>query len=199
MALNDEIEKLLTEFGVQMTEDLQKSLASKGQQFANSKLYGALGQSFDNIVTFKDGAFSIKFVIPSYYYWVDQDRKPGNVSKDADDNIAEWGNSRGYIGKFMDNYPKNNLQQRLKKQAEAKQRNNKRTKWKKLTAPPRPTFAKAKKQFVYLVKRKVARDGYSSKAKGFFSNVYNDGRIEALTKAVSELIGKNIVIEFTKQ
>lgn len=32
-----------------------------------------------------------------------------------------------------------------------------------------------------------------------FSDVYNDGRIEALTKAVSDLIGKNIVIEFTRQ
>ena len=60
-------------------------------------------------------------------------------------------------------------------------------------------FEKAKKQFVFLVKRKVARDGYSSKAKGFFSDVYNDGRIQSLTKAVSDLIGKNIVIEFTRQ
>lgn len=199
MALNDEIENLLLAFGVDMTKDLQKSLASKGSQFANSRLYGALGQSFDNIVVFKDNTFTITFKIPDYYYWVDKGRQPGPVAQSADKKIEEWGNSRGYIGKFMDNYPKTNLKQRLKQQAEAKQKNSKRKKWKKLTEGKRPSFQKAKKQFVFLVKRKVARDGYSSKAKGFFTDVFADGRIDALTKALSDITGKNIAIEILRK
>lgn len=201
MGLNEDIKELLLAFGSKMTEDLQKSLASKGSQFENSKLYGRIGQSFDKVVTFKDGSFSIKFILPEYYYWVDKDRQPGNVAKSADNNIAEWGNARGYIGEFMktDLFNRQSDQLARKQSARNKRKDGKASKKRKYKTLKKKDFEKAKKQFVFLVKRKVARDGYSSKAKGFFSDVYNDGRIQALTKAVSDLIGKNIVIEFTRQ
>ena len=196
MALNDDIKELLTAFGVQMTEDLQKSLASKGQQFANSRLHGAIGSALSNS-TFANGTFKITFKIPNYYYWVDEGRKPGNVAESANDSIGEWANSRGYLTKFINQ----DLLNRQREQIAAKQRrrnkrkenkNIKKFEYKKLE---KRNFEKAKEQFVFLVKRKVARDGYSSKAKGFFSDVYNDGRIEALTKALTDLLQKDIVIE----
>jgi hypothetical protein len=200
MALNDEIINLLDEFGKDFISDLQSSLSSKGSSFANSRLHGAIGQALSNAV-FENGNFVIRFEIPSYYYWVDQDRQPGNVAESADDNIAEWGNSRGYIGNFM----KNDLFNRQKEQLAAKQRarnrrkDGKPSKKRKYKTLKKKDFEKAKKQFVYLVKRKVARDGYSSKAKGFFSDVYNDGRIQTLTKVLSNLLGREIVVEFTRK
>lgn len=203
MALNDEIEKLLDAFGRELITDLQSSLASKGSQFENSRLNGAIGDALkgSSLVVFKNGTFTMSFKIPSYYYWVDEGRQPGNVSKDADDNIATWGNSRGYIGEFMktDLFNRQKEQLARKQSARNKRKDGKPSKKRKYKTLKKKNFAKAKKQFVFLVKRKVARDGYSSKAKGFFTDVYTDGRIQTLSKTLSSLLGREIVVELIRK
>ncbi len=57
---------------------------------------------------------------------------------------------------------------------------------------------KAKKQFAFLVARKLQADGYKSDAEGFFTEVYEDGRLKFLSDELSRITGREIVIELTR-
>ena len=203
MGLNKQIQKELDRFGRQFTEDLQKSLASKGSRYEQSNLFGKIGQAVTP-ATFKDGSFTLRIVLPSYYYWVDKGREPGNVNEEGQESIGEWANrtksrkgSGTVLGGFIKQTAENSLKQRKLKQDEAKSKNKKRKNWKTLKEI-RPSFTKAKKQFAFLVARKLQADGYKSDAEGFFTEVYEDGRLKFLSDELSRITGKEIVIELTR-
>jgi signal peptidase I len=204
--LNKQIQKTLNKFAVQFTKDLQKSLIKKAARYQQSHIYGALGQAFDTI-TFKDDSYILKFTLPSYYYWLDQNRKPGNVSEKAKEGMEEWvtrakdkkGRAKTIYNSFMLDWQDKNLEYRNKVQNEAKSNNKKRKKWKTLEKYPRPSFEKAKKQLAFLIGRKVQADGYKSDAKGFFTEVYEDGRIKFLSDELTRITGKEVVIQLVNE
>ena len=183
MALNDEIEKLLTDFGENLVTDLRDNLLSKERSTTKSKLSASI--KFNSVV-FKDNSYVMSISLNDYYKFVDEGRGKGGVSQDGQKNIGEWGASRGYIGEFM----KTNLKQRLEQQSKNKT-NRKKKPLKKLA------FDKAKKQFVYLVSRKLKQKGY--KGNNFFSEVFDDGRVETLTQALTQLLSRNVAIEIVRQ
>ncbi len=176
MDLNKQIQKELDRFGEEFTRDLQKSLAGKERWYSNSRLYGAIGQSVTP-ATFKDGSFTLKIVLPSYYYWVDKGREPGNVKEEGQEKIADWANRRGIITKFQ------------RETIVKGQRVQRKTKL---------SFEKAKKQFAFLAARKIKAKGYKAKGEGFFTEVYEDGRLKFLSDELSRITGKEIVIELTR-
>ncbi len=181
MALSKDISNVLDEFGVKFTKDLQASLASKESWYKSSRIYGAIGQSAGSVIN-KDDSFILRFQIPNYYYWLDKSREPGNVNQTGQYSIKDWANRRSakgggtVLGRFI-KYKKVKGDDVLRK--------------KKLT------FAKAEKQLAFLVARKIKSKGYKSKAEGFFTDVYTDGRLQVLSKELSRITGKDIVIQLT--
>lgn len=186
MDLNKQIQKELDRFGTEFVTDLRDNLLSKERSNTASKLSASI-KSLGT--TFKDGTFTLKISINDYYTFVDEGRngekvqnrktRDGSgkygVSKEGQEKIGEWGASRGYIGKF---------------QKEQVVKGERQVRKKKLT------FEKAKKQFIFLVSRKIRMKGY--KGNNFYSEVVEDGRFDTLSKQLSDIIGKTIVIEVVK-
>ena len=172
MDLNKQIQKELDRFGDDFVTDLRENLLSKEKSKTKSKLSESI-KSLGS--TFKDGTFTLKININDYYNFVDEGRGKGGVSKEGQEKIGEWGDVRGYIGKFQ-------KEQVVKEQRQVRK--------KKLT------FEKAKKQFIFLVSRKIRMKGY--KGNNFYSEVVEDGRFDTLSKQLSDIIGKTIVIEVVK-
>ena len=203
MDLNKQIQDKLDEFGVKLTRDLQKSLAGKAPRYEQSNLYGKIGQSV-NPATFKDGTFTLRIVLPSYYYWIDKSREPGNVNEQGQEKIGDWANrtqskkgSGNVLGNFIKTTSENNLKVRQEKQNKSKSENKNRKNWKTLKVI-RPSFEKAKKQFAYLVARKLQSKGFKSDGEGFFTEVYEDGRFKFLSQELARITGKEIAIQLTR-
>lgn len=173
MDLSKQIIKTLNDFGKSFVTDLRDNLLSKEKSNTKSKLSGSIKQV--NTV-FKDDTFTLKIELNDYYKYVDKGRNKGGVSKEGQEKIGEWGASRGYIGKF---------------QTERIVKGERQVRKKKLS------FEKAKKQFIYLVSRKIKMKGY--KGNNFYSEIAEDGRFELLTKQLSDLLSKNIVVEIVKE
>jgi hypothetical protein len=183
--LNKQIQKELDRFGTEFVTDLRDNLLSKERSNTKSKL----SNSIKTLGTFKDGTFTLKISLNDYYTFVDEGRngekvqnrktRDGSgkygVSKEGQEKIGEWGAARGYIGKFQ-------KEQVVKGQRQVRK--------KKLS------FEKAKKQFIFLVSRKIRMKGY--KGNNFYSEVVEDGRFDTLSKQLSDIIGKTIVIEVVK-
>ena len=172
MDLNKQIQKELDRFGTEFVTDLRTNLLSKERSNTKSKLSASI-KSLGS--TFKDDSFTLKIQINDYYKFVDEGRGKGGVSKEGQEKIGEWGAARGYIGKF---------------QKEQVVKGERQVRKKKLT------FEKAKKQFIFLVSRKIKMKGYEGN--NFYSEIVEDGRFDKLSKQLSDIIGKEIVIEIVK-
>jgi hypothetical protein len=170
--LNKDIQKQLDKFGIELVTDLRTNLLSKERSNTASKLSASI-KSLGT--TFKDGTFTLKISINDYYTFVDEGRGKGGVSKEGQEKIGEWGAARGIIGKFQrESIVKGQRVQRKKKLS----------------------FEKAKKQFIFLVSRKIKMKGY--KGNNFYSEIVEDGRFNDLSQSLAQVIGKNVVVEITK-
>lgn len=184
MALADEIENILSEFGTAAKDDLQQSLRDKGVQFGGGD--SKLSNKIQFEITTKGDSVLFKLKMPEYGEAVDKGRKAANVSSEGSDSIASWAKRKGIVGKIASGA----LEARQKKQAEAKARNKNRKTWKSLK---KPSFEKQLKAATYLIKRKVERKGF--KGNQFFSSVMEDGRIEKLKQDLAAVLKSNVEIE----
>lgn len=174
MALSDEIEFLLDEFGTNLKEDLQQSLRDKGVTFGGQD--SKLSNKIQFEITSKGESILFKIKMPEYGEAVDKGRKAANISIEGSDSIANWAKRKGIVGKIAST----NLEYRVKKQAEAKLKNKNKNDWKVLK---KPSFEKQLKAAAYIIKRGVERKGF--KGNHFFSEVVEDGRLEVLKKRIS--------------
>ena len=125
--------------------------------------------------------------MPNYAEYVDSGRGKGNVSKAGIKKIGEWARAKNIVGQFQEK----ELQQRIKKQNESKQkaksfskqgkRDRAVRKWKTLKKMP---FNKAKEQLAYAIASKIRAKGYEGN--NFFTSTINDGRLEILAKDFRE-------------
>jgi len=180
MALYDEIETILSDFGQKLQDDLQQSLRDKGVKAGggDSRLSNSIKFSVEPVA----GGISMKLAMPEYGEAVDKGRIAAGVSKEGQDSIAKWGKSRGYVGSFANK----TLENRLKKQSQ-----NKTDRKKKVLK--KPSFDKQVKAFVYVVSRKLKLYGY--KGNGFYSEVVNDGRLDKLKVDLANVLKTNVGIE----
>lgn len=180
MALFEEVDKILNEFGEKLKDDLQQSLRDKGvkQGGGDSRLSANIKFDIKPI----SGGISFKLTMPEYGEFVDKGRSAAPVSEEGQANIAKWGRSRGYVGDFAEK----TLQARLKKQSENK--TNRRKK-----ALKKPSFDKQVKAFVYVVSRKLKRFGY--RGNGFYSEIINDGRLDKLKNDLMKVLKSDMQIE----
>lgn len=180
MGLNEDIHKLLEDFGVKTVPDLQQSLRDKGVTKGGQD--SNLSAKIRYTVTQKGKIISFSLIMPEYGEAVDKGRKAAGVSKEGQESIGKWGKSRGYVGQFATK----TLEARLKKQSE-----NKTNRKKKVLK--KPSFDKQLKSFIYVVARKLKEKGY--KGNGFYSEVIEDGRLDKLKQDLSNVLKSDIEIE----
>ena len=174
--------EVLENFIVKLKKDVQKSLLTKeklkaakynGSANGNSRLYGT-------IKTKISGSNYVALVANDYWIYVDGGRKKGSVSKAGQGKISDWISRKGLnpakiIFDMRVSYAKKNGLSIPKK---------------------RPSFTQAKKQFSFIVSRKIKNKGYEGN--DFVSEVVNDGRLDQLNKDIGKEIKLEIVSIFNK-
>ena len=173
------IETILEDFGEKLVNDLRAALKAKNVGYGGQDSKLAAKIRFRVIP--KDNSISFQLLMPDYAEFVDKGRRPGNVSKKGIEKIGEWARAKNIVGQFQEK----ELQQRIKKQNESKQkaksfskqgkRDRAVRKWKTLKKMP---FNRAKKQLAFAIASKIRAKGYEGK--NFFTDTINDGRLDTL-------------------
>ena len=179
MALGDEIDKILVEFGESTVNDVRANLdaaVSYGGQA--SRLSAKINYTPPRNI---NGAIVLQVSMPTYGFILDQGRGAGNVSKEGLESIEKWIVRRGLKPKMSEVRQKFAKDRKADKQKKTQNRE------------------KAVKQFAYAIARKIQKEGhaqpYKDKKLGFWSKVINDGRLEELTARISEVLKTEVIIE----
>ena len=189
MALNDEIRKVLSEFGLKLTIDTKQSLKQKldarASKYGGRKRTSRLEASAKALpVTYQGGVLTLKFEMNDYWDIVDGGRKASNVSEDGQKKIADWSALSGLAEKIRIS----DLEARKKKQSESLSK-------RKLKTLKKMPFDRAKKAAGFLVARSLKKK--SLEPTHFFTDVINDGRLEELKERLKELVKSEIKIEIS--
>lgn len=188
MSLNNEIDKLLSEFGLSMVNDtrsnLQKKLDERAAKHNGKSVKSRLWASVSNNVSYSNEG--VKLVIRMNDYWdvVDGGRKASSVSEDGQAKIAEWSATRGLAEKIRIS----DLEKRKEKQKLSKRKE-------KLKVLKKMPFDRAKKAAGFLVARSLKNK--TIEPTNFFSEVVNDGRVKELESKLKELIKTDFKIFVT--
>lgn len=179
MALGDEIDKILVEFGESTVNDVRANLdaaVSYGGQA--SRLSAKINYTPPRNV---NGAIVLQVSMPTYGYILDAGRGAGNVSKEGLESIEKWIVRRGLKPKMSEARTKMSKDRKVAKPIKTQNRE------------------KAVKQFAFAIARKIQKQGHDPKYKdpklGFWSKVINDGRLEELTARISEVLKTEVIIE----
>ena len=175
------IETILEDFGEKLVNDLRAALKAKNVGYGgqDSKLAAKINYKVKQTTR----GITFQLYMPNYAEYVDRGRGSGPVSKKGIEKIGEWARAKNIVGQFQEK----ELQQRIKKQNESKQkaksfskqgkRDRAVRKWKTLKKMP---FNKAKEQLAYAIASKIRAKGYEGN--NFFTDTINDGRLEILAK-----------------
>ena len=188
MALNDEIRKVLSEFGLKLTIDTKQSLKQKldarASKYGGRKRTSRLEASAKALpVTYQGGVLTLKFEMNDYWDIVDGGRKASNVSEDGQKKIADWSALSGLAEKIRIS----DLEARKQRQSLSKRKGLKTLK--------KMPFDRAKKAAGYLVARSLKKK--SLEPTNFFTDVINDGRLDELKERLKELVKSEIKIEIS--
>ena len=188
MALNDEIRKVLSEFGLKLTIDTKQSLKQKldarASKYGGRKRTSRLEASAKALpVTYQGGVLTLKFEMNDHWDIVDGGRKASNVSEDGQKKIADWSALSGLAEKIRIS----DLEARKQRQSLSKRKGLKTLK--------KMPFDRAKKAAGYLVARSLKKK--SLEPTNFFTDVINDGRLDELKERLKELVKSEIKIEIS--
>lgn len=188
MALNDEIRKVLSEFGLKLTIDTKQSLKQKldarASKYSGRKRTSRLEASAKALpVTYQGGVLTLKFEMNDYWDIVDGGRKASNVSEDGQKKIADWSALSGLAEKIRIS----DLEARKQRQSLSKRKGLKTLK--------KMPFDRAKKAAGFLVARSLKKK--SLEPTHFFADVINDGRLDELKERLKELVKSEIKIEIS--
>ena len=188
MALNDEIRKVLSEFGLKLTIDTKQSLKQKldarASKYGGRKRTSRLEASAKALpVTYQGGVLTLKFEMNDYWDIVDGGRKASNVSEDGQKKIADWSGLSGLAEKIRIS----DLEARKQRQSLSKRKGLKTLK--------KMPFDRAKKAAGFLVARSLKKK--SLEPTNFFTDVINDGRLDELKERLKELVKSEIKIEIS--
>jgi len=180
MALGDEIDKILVEFGESTVNDVRANLdaaVSYGGQA--SRLSAKINYIPPRNV---NGAIVLQIEMPKYGYILDKGRGAGGeISRDEITSLEKWIVRRGLKPKMSEARTKMSKDRKVAKPIKTQNRE------------------KAVKQFAFAIARKIQKKGHSQPYKdqklGFWSKVINDGRLDELTKRISEVLKTEVIIE----
>lgn len=181
------VQEILDDFGVKLVTDVRTSLEQKQKEKAsrygspynsNSKLAASINFTIKNT----SGSIVFEFKMADYFEFVDRGRGAGNVSKDGQSSIYKWIRNKG-----IDPRPiiQGMIDKQKMKNPPKKKRNVKR-KAKKLT------YDNARKQFTFLVSRKLKNKGYDGNF--FYSEIILDGRLEKLQEDIKLAMNEEVEI-----
>ena len=179
MALGDEIDKILADFAEKTINDVRTNLDAVVN-------YGGQMSKLSKNVTYipprnVNGAIVLQVTMPEYGFILDKGRGAGNVSKEGIASIEKWIVRRGLKPKMSEARTKMSKDRKVAKPIKTQNRE------------------KAVKQFAFAIARKIQKKGHSQPYKdqklGFWSKVINDGRLDELTKRISEVLKTEVIIE----
>lgn len=188
MALNDEIRKVLSEFGLNLTIDTKQSLKqkldSRASKYSGRKRTSRLEASAKALpVSYQNGVLTLKFEMNDYWDIVDGGRRASNVSEDGQKKIADWSALSGLAEKIRIS----DLESRKQKQSLSKRKGLKTLK--------KMPFDRAKKAAGFLVARSLKKK--SLEPTNFFTDVISDGRLDELKERLAQLVKAEIKIEIS--
>lgn len=177
MALIDDIQNLLNEFGIKLAEDYNDAF-NEALKKGGSKNPQEAALNFTPQLKLEANSLTIQ-VVASDKYWryVETGRKKGSQPP-----------SKAFGKKWLN---KNNINPSNVVFALSVEYNKKNKLSRKVKKLP---FAKAANQLAFIIARSIKKKGI--KPKPFKDKVDQDGRLEELQKKISELIGQNIILNF---
>ena len=189
MAISNDIEKVLNDFGLKLVIDtksnLKKKLDERAARHGGKSVKSRLEQSVNSEIVYSNGSINLIVKMNDYWNIVDGGRNASNVSAEGQAKIAEWSATRGVAEKIRIS----DLQNRLQKQSLSKHKD----KLKKLKKMP---FERAKKAAGFLIARSLKKKNLEPT--NFFSEVIKDGRVDELYAALTEIFATDINIEISK-
>lgn len=178
MTLEDEIEKILSEFGIKYASDLNEEF-NKALKKGGRKSPQEAALNFTPELKLDANAITIQvFASGKYWRYVERGRKKGSQPPSKVFN-KKWFNT-------------NNIDPR-KAIFQLTVDYNKKKGFKNRKVKLLP-FDKAVTRLGYLKARAIKK--YGIKPKPFKDKVEQDGRLEDLQKSLSALVGKNIILNF---
>lgn len=174
--------RVLQNFAIRLKKDTQTNLVKKEREKAskngrsangNSVLWGTIKITMDP----PSDPVVVTMVMQDYWSLVDAGRKPGKVSKEGQKKIVDWIKRKGID-------PSKIIADIKAKAAKKKG---------EIISNKKVPFAKASKQFAFLVSRKLKIKGYP--ANHFYSEIINDGRLDKLKIDLKEELKRDIIIE----
>jgi hypothetical protein len=179
------VEAILNEFGLKLVKDIKSNLQEKQKE--KSSKYGTpynpnsnLVASVDMNITIKANSYMFELKMADYFDIVDRGRRAGAVSKEGQKSISNWIKRKGIDVKSIIS------DMREKAKLKNPPKTTRKRKTKKLT------YEVARKQFTYLVSRKVKMDGFLGNH--FYSEIILDGRLEKLQKDIQDDLNNDIEI-----
>lgn len=190
MAISNDIEKVLNDFGLKLVIDtksnLKKKLDERAARHGGKSVKSRLEQSVNSEIVYSNGSINLIVKMNDYWNIVDGGRNASNVSAEGQAKIAEWSATRGVAEKIRIS----DLQARLQKQSLSKHKD----KLKKLKKMP---FERAKKVSAsFLIARSLKKKNLEPT--NFFSEVIKDGRVDELYSALTDIFATDINIEISK-
>ena len=177
-----QVEQILEEFGEKLVTDVRAKLRAKGVVFGPQDSKLAAKTEFE--VGAKDSGIALDFIMPEEWYWVNYGRKPGPVSKEGRNSLANYVTRKGIVGNFI----AKDLQRRQDLQKERKANSSRKPKKLK-----RLSFKKGVEALTFLKAQAITKYGY--KPTHFFDEVLNDGRQDKLRKDLEEAGQRDIVLK----
>lgn len=175
MALKEDIDKIIIPFGDALANDLKSSL-ELALHDGGSRNVQESSVTFQPKYTVTNDSVSVQIVTEQeHWFYIENGRKPGKMPP-PNKLGKEWQSSQKIDPR--------------KVIAEIQIKTGKKPS-KKLS------FDKATKQLSFLIARSIGKKGF--KPRPFIDRVLKDGRIDKLTKDISQVLKKDITIQLTKQ
>ena len=174
MALKEDIDKIIIPFGDALANDLKSSL-ELALHDGGSRNVQESSVTFQPKYTVTNDSVSVQIVTEQeHWFYIENGRKPGKMPP-PNKLGKEWQSSQKIDPR--------------KVIAEIQIKTGKKTS-KKLS------FDKATKQLSFLIARSIGKKGF--KPRPFIDRVLKDGRIDKLTKDISQVLKKDITIQLVK-
>ena len=186
MAISNDIEKVLNDFGLKLVIDtksnLKKKLDERAARHGGKSVKSRLEQSVNSEIVYSNGSINLIVKMNDYWNIVDGGRNASNVSAEGQDKIAAWSATRGVAEKIRiaDLYNRRGMQ-RL---SETKR---------KLKTLKKMPFERAKKAAGFLIARSLKKKNLEPTH--FFDEVIKDGRVDKLKEDIAKVVKTEIIVD----
>lgn len=176
MASTDFVD-ILEEWANLVTNEIRDNLVSKDAWFDRSNL----AQEIIALpIEQTQGGYMISIQLPEYAYWVDKGRNKSDKMPPLG-KLEDWITRRGIATPL-----RVKVKVKTKKGIRFANRSFK-------------TTLESRKSMAFGIGKKIQKGGYESKGKGFYSEIFNEDRIEELTTSLAAKFGQLFEAEIVEE